>query len=194
MDAISALHNRVSIAVLGGPAPDAAQRDVMLRAAMRAPDHGVLRPWRFLFLEGEQRERLGQFFVEARLQDDPGADDEALNKLRMKPCRAPLILVAVAETDEDHRVPVLEQIVATGAAVQNIMLAAHALGIGAMWRTGSMARHPHVKASLGFADKDEIVGFIYLGTPAGAVKRVPQEDPDQYLRSLPQALPQGSPE
>ena len=186
MDVISALHNRVSIAVLGGPGPDQAQLEVMLRAAMRAPDHGVLRPWRFLVLEGEQRQRLGDIFVEARLQDQPDADEESLAKLRSKPLRAPTILVAVAETDPDNRVPVLEQIVATGAAVQNVMLAAHALNLGAMWRTGGMARHSHVKNALGFTAKDEIVGFIYLGTPAGAIKRVPEDDPFRYLRSLPE--------
>ena len=83
MDVISALHNRVSIAVLGGPGPDQAQLDVMLRAAMRAPDHGVLRPWRFLILEGQQRQWLGDVFVEARLQDEPDTDEDALAKLRI---------------------------------------------------------------------------------------------------------------
>lgn len=88
MDVISALHNRVSIAVLGGPGPDQAQLEVMLRAAMRAPDHGVLRPWRFLILEGQQRQWLGDVFVEARLQDQPDTDEDALTKLRSKPLRA----------------------------------------------------------------------------------------------------------
>lgn len=185
MDVISALHGRVSIAVLGEPAPDAGQRDTMLRAAMRAPDHGVLRPWRFLMIEGDARARLGDIFVEARLQDEPLAETAAIEKLRMKPFRAPLILVAVAETDPHHKVPVVEQVVATGAAVENIMVAAHAMGIGAMWRTGGMAHHPHVKRALGFAEKDEIVGFIYLGTPAGSIKRVPDEDPQRYVRDFP---------
>lgn len=186
MDAISALHNRVSVAKLGEPGPNGTQLDIMLRAAMRAPDHGVLRPWRFMVIEGAQRERLGDIFVEARLQSEPDCDPAALDKLRGKPLRAPMILVVAAETDPDNRVPVIEQIVATGAAIQNIMVAAHALGIGAMWRTGVMASHPLVKRRLGFADKDEIVGYIYLGTPTGSVKRVPEEAHAPYLRDMPQ--------
>ena len=112
-------------------------------------------------------------------------DNEAQEKLRAKPLRAPMVLVAVAEVVEGHRVPVLEQIVATGAAVQNIMVAAHALGVGAMWRTGSLASSRIVKEGLGFADKDEIVGFIYLGTPCGSIKMVPADTPANYLRQLP---------
>src|SRR5690606_6457605 len=133
MDAISALHHRVSVAKLGEPGPNGTQLDIMLRAAMRAPDHGVLRPWRFMVIEGAQRKRLGDIFVEAKQQADPDCDQAALDKLRGKPLRAPMILVVVAETDPDNRVPVLDQIIAAGAAVENIMIAAHALGIGAMW-------------------------------------------------------------
>lgn len=186
MDAISALQNRISIAKLGEPGPSREQLATMLRAAMRAPDHGVLRPWRFMVIEGAERERLGDIFVQARLQTTPDCDRESLEKLRGKPLRAPTILVVVAETDPENRVPVVDQIIATGAAVQNIMVAAYALGVGAMWRTGGMATHPLVKARLGFAEKDEIVGYIYLGTPTGSVKRVPAEDPARYMRSLPQ--------
>ena len=72
-----------------------------------------------------------------------------------------------------------------GAAVQNIMVAAHALGIGAMWRTGDLANDETVKARLGFADKDQVVGFVYLGTPAGALKNLPDEQPETFLRELP---------
>ena len=78
-----------------------------------------------------------------------------------------------------------EQVLAVGAAVQNIMVAAHALGIGAMWRTGDLANDETVKARLGFADKDQVVGFVYLGTPAGALKNLPDEQPETFLRELP---------
>ena len=93
--------------------------------------------------------------------------------------------MAVAEVTENHKVPVWEQVLAVGAAVQNIMVAAHALGLGAMWRTGDLANDPSVKAKLGFAAKDQVVGFIYLGTPATPPKRLPDESPEQFLRELP---------
>ena len=185
MEAIEVLHSRVSVARLQAPAPDAGQLDIMLKAALRAPDHGLVRPWRFLVLEGEQLDRLGEIMVEAALLDDPDLDPEKVRRLRSKPHRAPMVLVAVAEVELEHRIPVIEQILSTGAAVQNLMLAAHALGVGAMWRTGMITSNALVKKRLGFAEKDEIVGFIYLGTPAGPLKPVPEEPPSTYLRELP---------
>lgn len=185
MEALQALTSRVSVAVLDVPGPTPAQLELLLQAALRAPDHGVVRPWRFIVIEGDDRRRFGDILCTAKQAMDPLVTPAELEKLATKPFRAPMILVAVAEVDERHRVPVLEQVVSTGAAVQNIMVAAHALGLGAMWRTGALASHPVVKQALGFADKDEIVGFVYLGTPAGSVKAVPQADARHYLRGFP---------
>jgi nitroreductase len=152
---------------------------------MRAPDHGILRPWRFLILEGEQRNALGNIFVAAQLVDDPESDPAVLNKVRSNPLRAPTVMVVVAETDTANRVPVLEQVMAVAAATQNMMVAAHAMGIGAMWRTGRMASHDLVKERLGFTVKDEIVAYLYLGTPSGSRKALPDELYESYLRELP---------
>ena len=185
MDAITALHTRLSTPRLTEPGPDADQLDILLRAALRAPDHGILRPWRFVVLQGEQRQRLGEIFVEAQLHDDPAADAATLDKLRANPLRAPTIIAVVAQTDPDSRIPVIEQVMAVAAATQNMMVAAHALGIGAMWRTGRMAEHPLVKQRIGFSSKDEIVAWLYLGTPTGSRKLLPDESPAQYLRELP---------
>ena len=185
MDALEALQSRVSVAVLGEPGPDDGQLRLLLQAAIRAPDHGLLRPWRFLVLRDNQRARLGTLLCNARQALEPEVSREELDKLAGKPFRAPVVLVAVAEVDPDNRVPVIEQVVATGAAVQNLMVAALALGIGAMWRTGRLANHTLVKQGLGFADKDEVVGFVYLGSPAGSIKRVPVEEPEAFVRVLP---------
>ena len=185
MDALEALQTRVSVAVLGEPAPTEDQVQALLQAAIRAPDHGLLRPWRFLVLRGGQRARLGELLCRAKRAVAPETSEEELEKLAGKPFRAPLIIVAVAEIDPDNRVPPLEQVVATGAAVQNLMVACHAMGIGAMWRTGGLASETLVKEGLGFQDRDEIVGFIYLGTPVGSIKRLPEEDPQAFVRSLP---------
>lgn len=185
MDALEALQNRVSVAVLSDPGPDKEQLQHLLKAAIRAPDHGVLRPWRFIVLEGEDRGRLGQLLCKAKAAEQPEISAEELHKLSGKPFRAPMILAVVAEITPEHRISPLEQIVATGAAVQNMMVAAHALGLGAMWRTGGLANHRIVKQGLGFQEKDELVGFVYLGTPAGSIKRVPVEQPEQFIRALP---------
>lgn len=185
MEALEALQQRVSIGVLGEPMPTAQQVEELLKAAVRAPDHGVLRPWRFLVLTGDQLTQLGEVFAQATRLAEPDAGDAQLEKMRTRPLRAPMMIVAVAETTLEHKVPVIEQVLATGAAVQNMLVAAHAMDIGAMWRTGPMASNNYVKEQLGFADKDEIVGFVYLGTPAGSVKNVPPTDYQDYLRQWP---------
>lgn len=185
MDTIQALQERVSIGVLGAPGPSREDIDTLLKAAVRAPDHGVLRPWRFLILEGEQLHQLGEVFVQAALQNNPDATPEEQEKARTRPLRAPCMIVVVSDNTLNHKIPVLDQVLAAGAAAQNILVAAHALGIGAMWRTGAMATHPYVKQQLGFEDKDDIVGFIYLGTPAGSIKNVPPTNPQDYIREFP---------
>lgn len=185
MNAIEALQERVSIGVLGTPGPSEEDIHTLLKAAVRAPDHGILRPWRFVILQGEQLHQLGEVFLQAALQDDPHLGAEEQEKARTRPLRAPCIITVVAEIVEDHKIPEIDQVLAAGAAAQNILVAAHALGIGAMWRTGAMAMHPHVKRSLGFAEKDHIVGFIYLGTPAGSIKNIPPTDPQDYVRHFP---------
>lgn len=186
MDALTALHTRVSVPRLEEPGPDAEQLQTLLRAALRAPDHGLLRPWRFVLLEGDQRARFGERLEATLLEDNPDADDATREKARNHALRAPLVIVAVAEIEPDHpKAPPVEQIMATACAVENIMVAAHAQGLGAMWRTGAWARDSRVKRALGFADKDEIVSFLYVGQPAGAVKSVPEPLITDYLRELP---------
>lgn len=187
MQTIEALQTRVSVPRLKAPGPDAGQLERLLQAAVRAPDHGLMRPWRFLVLSGRERQRLGEILAHALLEKRPQATPAELDKIRAKPMRAPTVIVAVAEVEPEHaKIPVIDQIMSTAAAVQNMMVAAHEMGLGAMWRTGSWALDPFVKEGLGFAEKDEIVAFLYLGTPAGARKAVPDEPPERYLRHIPE--------
>lgn len=172
MDVLAAMRERVSCPKLCGPGPSDAQVGQMLQCALRAPDHGLLRPWRYVLFRGDSRLALGDLFVEAERLRNPGAGEDALTKLRQNPLRAPLVIACVAVTVPGHKVPVIEQIASMAAAVQNLQLAADALGYGAMWRTGAMARDPHVKKQLGFDAKDEIVAWLYVGTVDGA-RRLP---------------------
>jgi nitroreductase len=185
MNALQALHNRVSIAKLTAPAPDADQRRAIFMAATSAADHGRLRPWRFLVVEGEGLERLGETFCAAALADDPAMSPEAQAAIRKKPQRAPMVVVAVAVCQEHPKVPQVEQIISAGAAVQNMLNAAYAQGVGAFWRTGDMAYHPEVKRSLGLAEHEHIVSFLYLGTPAYPPGERKPADPDQFFQPWP---------
>ena len=176
MDALEALTTRASPAGLTEPAPDAHALERMLRAAVRAPDHGRLRPWQFIIVEGAARAALGDVLADALRGREPGVAEAALAKERAKPMRAPLIVVVAAKLREHRSVPAVEQIVAVGAAAQNILVAAHALGFGAFWRTGAPAYDDAVKGALGLRPEDAIVGFLYVGTPSGAQAPTPEPD------------------
>lgn len=166
MEAIDALITRRSPLRFAEPAPDDETLAAILRAGMRAPDHGKLRPWRFIVLRGAARQRLGEVMADALRRREPDAPETMIEREREKPLRAPLIVVLAAAIQEGHKIPVVEQLLAAGAAAQNVILAAHALGFGAAWKTGAPAYDAHVKAALGLAPGDAIVGFLYLGTAA----------------------------
>ena len=170
MQAIDALLERRSAKTLVDPAPDDGALELLLECASRAPDHGRLRPWRFIVIRGAARERLGELMADRLRQKQPAASAEALQRERQKALRAPLIIVVAAVCNAAARIPPIEQILAAGAAAQNMMLAAPALGFGAMWKTGDAAYDDTVKVALGLEAKDAIVGFIYLGSaPADAL-------------------------
>ena len=182
MDPIEALHSRVSVPLLAGPEPTEEELRDIYTAALRAADHAMLRPWRFLIIKNRGREKLAELFVRATQKDDPNVGEEKLARVRAKPMRAPLLVVAIASLQEHKQVPHVEQLLSTGAAVQNMLNAAHMSGLGAMWRTGSMAYHEIVKQGLGLAANERIVGFLYLGQASGKVKSVPQLEVSTYFR------------
>lgn len=178
---------RASCPRLEAPAPSDEQLEALLQAAVCAPDHGLLRPWRFIPVTGEQRDRLGKLMLASCLAEQPQLSEAAQLKLRQAPLRAPMVLLVVAEVQPDHKVSVIDQIMACAAAVQNLLLQAHAMGIGAMWRTGPAALSNTLKRKLGFQDKDEIVGFVYLGSASGGNRQLPDLPPlADFVRGLPQ--------
>lgn len=165
MDALDAITTRRSVTKLIDPGPTAIQLETILNAAVHAPDHKQLSPWRFLIIDGEARKAFGEVMANAMSARDPKASEGQLEKERNKPLRAPTI-VAVSVPRVETKIPFSELVAATCAAVQNILLAAHALGLGAIWKTGPAATDPNVKAKLGIDPADEVVGFVYLGQPA----------------------------
>jgi nitroreductase len=164
MDVLEALLTRCSAIQLSDPAPTDDALTKMFQAAVRAPDHGRLKPWRFLTIRGDARNAFGDLLVEGLRRREPQATDAQLDSERRKPLRAPVLIVVVAVERDTTRVPRQEQIAAVDAATQNLVLAAHGLGYGAFWRTGAIAYDPHVKAGLGLSPADHIVGIVYIGT------------------------------
>jgi nitroreductase len=172
MKALDVLHKRASFPKLCGPLPDQDVLDNIYRAAFRAADHAVLRPWRFLQIKGESRQRLGELFVQAMRSDSAELSEQQRLKLLGKPLRAPLILVCISSPKSHPKVPAFEQDLSSAAAIQNMLNAAFAQGVGAMWRTGSMAYHPVVMKGLGLNSQEKIVGFVYMGAIDGATKNL----------------------
>lgn len=182
MDAITALQNRVSAPRVSDKLPDEATLDAICRCALRAADHGLIRPWRFLIIRGESRQRLGDLFIKASLQDSADLSAPELEKIRSKALRAPLIIVGITSPKAHPKVPLLEQQQSTAAALQNIINAAFALNVGAIWRTGGMATHAIVREGLGLSPEEEITGFIYLGEVDGPLRPLKPEDPSLYFQ------------
>jgi nitroreductase len=139
----------------------------LVEAAARAPDHGRLKPWRFIEVNGGARESFADAVAQARRDRMPDYTDEQMELERAKIRRSPCILVAGCVVRKDiPKVPEIEQVIAAGAAVENLLLAAADLGIGAMWKTGPAAYSAGVKAAVGLAPDDHIVAIIHLGRVA----------------------------
>ncbi|WP_339010552.1 NAD(P)H nitroreductase [Aeromonas popoffii] len=180
MDALTLLLNRHSCGRLADPAPSGEVLDNILKAGLRAPDHGTLTPWQFILFEGEGRERLGNLLAEAARAR--GEDDDSVKKCSEAPLRAPL-LVAVATRYQAHpKVPKLEQELSAGCALMAMQMAAQAQGFNGIWRSGWFIFDERVNEGLGLAPEDQLVGFLYLGTPMLEARKLRELPPDEFVR------------
>jgi len=181
MDALTALHSRTSANLLDEPGPNDEQLENIVKAALRACDHRKLQPWRFLLIEGDERKAFGSLMAEIKKKSNNGVlSEELTTKLQSKPFRAPTIIAVVAKVQQHEKVPEIEQVLSAGAAAQMMMVAAHAQGLGAIWRSGSMMFSPLMLEGLGLAETDRIVGFLYLGQ-ARVTKTAPELDTSEFL-------------
>ena len=186
MDAITALHQRVSAPRLTAPAPTPEQLQVLFKAALRAADHGNMQPWRFLVVEGDGLVQLGALFAKVVAAKNPDITQAELERCHAMPQRAPMIIISIAKCQSNPKVPRIEQIIAAGAATQNLLNAAFATGVGAVWRTGDMAYDPAVKEALGLQEGEEIIGFIYVGTPTAPPRALREQNPSDFFSAWPQ--------
>ena len=185
MTAIELLLQRISRPVLENPGPTDEQLDIMFRAALRAPDHARLRPWRFLTVRGKAREALGELMAKVALVDQPDLSPEAIARTRGLPLRAPVLILCICPIQEHTKVPPVEQKMSLAAATQNLLLAAHAQGLGAIWRTGAICYHPAMAEGLGLAENEKLLGFVYVGTPSGPLKKLQPVEVDDFVREWP---------
>jgi nitroreductase len=151
----------------------------LLDAAVQAPNHYKVRPWRFVVLTGQGRARFGDLMADILHQKYPDVNAEALDKERAKPLRSPVLIAVGVDKPDDPRVLEIENICAAAAACQNILLTAEALGLGGHWRTGEAARDPQVKKFLGFSENQYLIAFLYIGYTEVLVEPYPRSGFDE---------------
>ena len=179
MDALTLLLNRSSQPRLTAPAPSGDALENIMQAALRAPDHACLTPWRFIVCEGKGLDKLGSLYEQSAIDNDKS--EKEIERAVQLPRRAPMIVVAIAKHVEHEKVPRVEQIASASCGVMAMQMAAVAQGFNGMWRTGSYAPCDTVKRGFDLNDDDEIVGFLYLGTPAFEPAAKPERDTSDYF-------------
>lgn len=188
MDALTAILERRTFppVKLGEPGPDAEQLELLLRAAAAAPDHGLLRPFRLIVVEGEGRHRLGELFAQALAAERPDAPPAELDKQRNNPMRVPLVLLVVLRSQPQHpKIPEIEQIASAAAATQNVLLAARALGFEAKWATGFPTTSQQVAHGLRLAPNERLFAVLYIGTARAPHAGVPRPQPWEIAAKWP---------
>lgn len=176
------MQSRVSSPRLTEPAPDKGVMERVYRCALRAPDHMMLRPWRYLIIESSMRAALGDIFAGSAVKQDASMKPHQVEKFRAMPMRAPMMVIAISENITHPKVPVEEQVISCGAGVAYMLLALQAEGFGGVWRTGPLAENSYLKTALDIAAHETLVGFLYIGTPCGELKPVPETDLDTHFK------------
>ena len=167
MQKLSFLNQQISIPAkdLALPAPDADQLEAILQTAMSVPDHGGLMPFRFLVIQGEARFNLSEVFEKAAISRN--LDPAAVAKQKKKPLRSPMMIIVIARITNNPVIPEIEQMLSAGVAAQHIQLACRSTGFGSIWLTGDNCYDLQVFEALGLDINEKIIGFMYVGTPAG---------------------------
>jgi len=173
------LLNRTSEPRLEAPAPDAATLERAFACAARAPDHALLRPWRYLVIEGDGLRALGDLFASTCANN---SDEQGIQKLRKAPLRAPMVIVGIASPTPHPKVPEVEQVMSAAAGMSFLELALQEAGYGVMWRTGKPAYNAQVHKGLGLAESESIVGFLYTGTVSSAKPAVPRPETVDFVQ------------
>ena len=173
METLEAIQTRNSVPLLTDPAPTSEEMSEVYKGALRAPDHARLRPWKFIEVRGDSRDKLAKIFIDTATALNSDLSENEISKLEKAPHRAPMVIILAANIKEHPKVPEIEQIISLGAAAQNILLGIHEIGYSAVWRTGNMAFNPEITKFLGLEENFKIIGYLYVGTSTGKEKPIP---------------------
>jgi nitroreductase len=170
---LDAVLTRRSVTKLTEPGPPRSELVELIQAAATAPDHGRIRPWRLILVEGHDRHLLGEALRDA------ATSPEQAHRAYAKPLRAPTLLSIVFCPHHDHpTVPQWEQLAAAASMIQTLHLLLHSRGWGAIWRTGAVVEAPQVRRRLDLTDAEQLLGWLYIGTPAGTSPAHPRDRVD----------------
>ena len=181
METLEAIQTRNSVPLLTDPAPTSEEMSAVYKGALRAPDHARLRPWKFIEVRGDSRDKLAKIFIDTATALNSDLSENEISKLQKAPHRAPMLIILAANIKEHPKVPEIEQIISLGAAAQNILLGIHEIGYSAVWRTGNMAFNPEITKFLGLEENFKIIGYLYVGTSTGKEKPIPELEIQDFL-------------
>ncbi len=174
------LLSRRSTGALAEPATSGTELDLILEAGLHVPDHGRLRPWRFVLIRGNARTAFGECLAEAVKARDRTAPVALQDRYRAWAVRSPLLIAVGTRIRPGHPIPEIEQVLSAGAAAMNMLNAIHLLGYAGIWVTGANAYDIRVNEALGFRAPDRLVGFLAVGTPINVPEpMLASQRPDQ---------------
>lgn len=177
--ALLALRRSTAAAMLQEPGPGDSQIEALITLAARVPDHRRVTPYRFIIIQEQDRETIGQNLAALFAKKNPDADEAALRIEANRFLRAPVTIAVISSVNRAHKTPEWEQILTAGAVCQNLLIAASAMGFAAQWLTEWYAFDADACAMLGLGKEERVAGFILLGSAQEYPRERPRVDPQQ---------------
>ncbi len=165
---------------MAGPGPDRQAIEKILAAGMRVPDHGKLEPWRFIVLEGAEREKLGDLIAKGLVSEDE-TNPNVAEKMKGYATQGPVLIIAISSPSDSRPIPLLEQEMSAGAVCQNMLIAATALGYASQWLTGWASYSPTVASGLGLTEGEKIVGLMFFGNHGTEPTERPRPNTEDHV-------------
>jgi nitroreductase len=183
-DALGVILSRRSIASLTEPGPSDQQLRDILATATTVPDHGSLKPWRFVVVRGAGRDEFGDALADAALEVSPELPEKGLEKLRNKAFLAPVLVVVIASPQPSEKVPEWEQVASASCTGYALALGAHTVGLGAVWKSANYLSGRRLTSLLSLTAEEKILGWVAIGTPTKDDPRPPNEPAPQDHASV----------
>ncbi|MBO9572028.1 MAG: nitroreductase [Chitinophagaceae bacterium] len=137
----------------------------LLQLADAAPTHAKTEPWRFIVFSGDNVKKFTKRHAELYKLNTPEASftQQKYDNLEKLGDNVSHIIISWMKRVPSHKIPEIEEISATSAAIQNILLAATEKGIASFWSTGGLTHHPALHKEFNLGEEDIVLAILYLG-------------------------------